>query len=163
MNQGAVPPSTGLSKACLFAATGFGVGFIPWAPGTFGSVEGLLLAWVLGQLGPIEQAIILTILAAASVPICTTAIRHLGRGHDPSCVVLDEIVAMGVTFFGLPMTQWWVVLAGFALFRLFDITKPPPARQLERLPDGLGVMADDLAAGLYANLALRLVIWLAGG
>ncbi len=151
-----------LTRACLFAATGFGVGFIPWAPGTFGSVAGLLLAWLLGRYGLLEQAVILLLLALVGVRICTTAIRNLGRGHDPGCVVLDEIVAMGVTFFGVPMTQWWVVLAGFALFRLFDITKPPPARQLERLPEGLGVMADDLAAGVYANLALRMVIWLAG-
>jgi phosphatidylglycerophosphatase A len=144
----------------IILATGFTAGFIPWMPGTFGAAEGLFLAVELGHWGLATQAVAIVVLLAVSVPICTAAARQLGRGHDPGCIVLDEIVSMGITFFGVPMTSWWIVLAGFALHRLFDITKPPPARQLERLPTGLGVMADDVAAGVYSNLALRVVVWL---
>ena len=75
--------------------------------------------------------------------------------------MLDEIASVPITFYLIDDWSWLAVLAGFLLHRLFDITKPPPARQLERLPKGLGIMADDWMAGLYSNLALRLVLWLA--
>ena len=73
--------------------------------------------------------------------------------------MFDEIAGLAITFFLVPMTSITVVVLGFLLFRLFDITKPPPARQLERLPGGLGVMADDWAAGVYANLAPCAASW----
>ena len=128
-----LPPSRmGVSS---WLATGLGVGLIPWAPGTFGTVVGLPLAWGLGHLDILWQCVAIAVLFAIGVPICTLAARQLGRGHDPRCIVLDEIVAVGVTFLGVPMERLWVVVLGFGLFRLFDISKPPPARQLERLPD----------------------------
>ncbi len=151
---------TGRMGVSTWLATGLGVGLIPWAPGTFGTLVGLPLAGGLGHLDIPWQCLAIAVLFAAGVPICTSAARQLGRGHDPGCIVLDEIVAVGVTFLGVPMDRWWVFVLGFGLFRLFDISKPPPARQLERLPDGLGVMVDDIAAGIYSNIALRLIVWL---
>ena len=89
----------------------------------------------------------IAVICTASIPVCTRATRALGGKKDPGAIVLDEIASLPITFFLVEMTSASVVVAGFALHRLFDITKPPPARQFERLPDGLGVMADDWAAG----------------
>ena len=144
-----------------FVATGFGVGLIPLAPGTFGTLWGLPLAWSLAHWPAVPQVAAIAAMFAMSVPVCTHAARHLGGAKDPGAIVLDEIASLPVVFFALPIEKWgWkVALAGFMLHRLFDITKPPPARQLERLPQGLGIMADDFAAAVYAGLALRVVLW----
>ncbi|HEX4150406.1 MAG TPA: phosphatidylglycerophosphatase A [Pirellulales bacterium] len=146
----------------IWLATGFWVGFIPWAPGTFGTLLGLPLAWGLAQLGPAPMAAATAAICLAGIPICTRAAKNLGGTKDPGCIVLDEIASVPITFFLIDDWSWPSVVAGFVLHRLFDITKPPPARQLERLPGGLGIMADDWMAGLYSNLALRLVLWLLG-
>jgi phosphatidylglycerophosphatase A len=151
----------------VWPATGFGLGFIPWAPGTWGTLLGLPLAWGIQHLPDVGLQLVATIACCVlAVFIGDLAIPQLGRGKDPGCVVIDEIVAVPITFFLVPMTApipglpvWAVAVAGFLLFRLFDITKPPPARQLEKLPGGLGVMADDWAAGVYANIALQLLLW----
>lgn len=137
----------------VWLATGFWVGLCPLAPGTVGALWGLPLAWGLSYLPILAQLAILTVLFVAGIPLCTAAAHRLGK-KDPGSVVWDEIVSMGVTFLWVPLTPL-TLIAGFALHRLFDITKPPPARQLERLPDGLGIMADDLVAGIYANLCLQ--------
>jgi phosphatidylglycerophosphatase A len=95
------------------------------------------------------------------VPICTIAAEQLGGKKDPGAIVLDEIVSLPVTFFLVErelLVHPLVMLIGFGLHRLFDITKPPPARQLERLPNGLGIMADDMAAGVYSCIALHLIL-----
>jgi phosphatidylglycerophosphatase A len=148
------------SRLAVWPAIGFGLGLIPFAPGTFGTLLGLPLAWGIGRLpGPWWQLAATVAACLTAVVIGDLAIPRLGRGKDPGCVVLDEIVAMPITFFLIPIDNLWVAVAGFVLFRIFDIAKPPPVRQLERLPGGLGVMADDWAAGVYANLALRLAIW----
>jgi phosphatidylglycerophosphatase A len=144
----------------VWLATGFGVGFMPWAPGTFGTLLGLPLAWGLAQLGITKMALATAAICLAGIPVCTRAARQLGQAKDPGSIVLDEIASVPITFFGIGDWSWGTVLAGFLLHRLFDITKPPPARQLERLPAGLGIMADDWIAGLYSNLALRLVLGL---
>lgn len=145
-----------------FLATGFGVGLIRFAPGTFGALWGLPLARALASLPPAGQVVAIVALFLVSVPICTAAARHLGGRKDPGSIVLDEIVSLPVVFFMVPAENWtWqIAVLGFLLHRLFDITKPPPARQLERLPDGLGIMADDIAAAVYAGLALHLFLWL---
>jgi phosphatidylglycerophosphatase A len=93
-------------------------------------------------------------LLAVGIPICTAAGRALGGKKDNQAIIYDEIVTVPLVFLFVPLTNWKIALAGFALHRLFDITKPPPARQAERLPDGLGVMADDVIAGLYAAATL---------
>jgi phosphatidylglycerophosphatase A len=144
----------------VFVATGFGVGLVPFAPGTVGSLWGLPLAWAVGHLPVLPQIIVIGLIFIAGVPICTAAARYMGGLKDPGSIVLDEIASFPVVFCLMGSGwSWKLALAGFVLHRLFDITKPPPARQLERLPEGLGIMADDFAAAVYANLALRLVIW----
>jgi phosphatidylglycerophosphatase A len=157
------PPNTArrqTGKLATLLATGLGVGLARFAPGTFGALWGLPLAWACGWLPPVAQAAAIVVLFLASVPVCTAAARHLG-GKDPGAIVLDEIASLPVVFFMVPADDWnWkLALAGFLLHRIFDITKPPPARQLERLPEGLGIMADDFAAAVYAGLSLRLVLW----
>lgn len=144
----------------VFFATGFWVGFCPIAPGTVGSLWGLLLAWGLCSRAWWVQLGVVLLLFAVGIPLCTAAAARLGKGKDPGSIVWDEMVTLPLTFFLVPMTSLWIVIAGFALHRLFDITKPPPARQLERLPKGLGIMADDVAAGIYSNLVLHGLLWL---
>jgi phosphatidylglycerophosphatase A len=153
-------PISPQEKLAIQLATGFGIGMSPVAPGTFGSLLGLPLAWVIGHLPGFRLELAANIACClAGVLISDMAIKCLGRGKDPGCVVIDEVVAMPITFFLIPITSIWIAIAGFVLFRVFDIAKPPPARQLEKLPGGLGVMADDWAAAVYANLALRLLLW----
>ncbi|HWB14302.1 MAG TPA: phosphatidylglycerophosphatase A [Pirellulales bacterium] len=154
----------------VFFATGLGAGFFPVAPGTVGALWGVPLAWGLEHLAGLTslappyaaacQAVAVVALCAACIPVCTIAARRLGDKKDPGSIVLDEIASMPIAFYLVPLTDWKIAAAGFILHRLFDITKPPPARQLERLPAGLGIMADDCAAAVYANLALRAVLWL---
>ncbi len=148
----------------VFVATGFWAGRIRWAPGTWGALEGLALAWGLSYL-PSEWLVIAVVVALnlVGIPLCTAAARRFGGVKDPSAIVWDEIATVPIAFFFLPMAAARnpvVLIAGFALHRLFDITKPPPARQLERLPNGLGIMADDWAAGAYACLAMHVLSWL---
>ena len=159
-------------RAATLLATGLGVGFFPLAPGTVGALWGVLLAWGIEHLeglsrragiGPpcaaVGEAAVIVAICLVSIPICTIAARRLGGKKDPGSIVLDEIASLPIAFYLIPIANWKIAAAGFILHRLFDITKPPPARQLERLPDGLGIMADDWAAAVYANLALRLIIW----
>lgn len=148
------------STLAAIGATGFGIGLIPFAPGTFGTLLGIPLAWGLEQVSsPGLRLAAIVALCAIGIPICTLAARRLGGEKDPGAIVLDEIASLPMTFWLVPIDSVAVVVAGFLLHRLFDITKPPPARQLERLSGGLGIMADDWIAGIYSNLALRLVIW----
>ena len=144
-------------------ATGFWAGRIPWAPGTWGR-WGLPLSWGIAFLpGFALQAAAIVAINLLGIPLCTAAARKFGGVKDPGAIVFDEIATIPVVFLFVPLLavkQPLVVLAiGFALHRLFDITKPPPARQLERLPAGLGIMADDWAAGAFACLALHALHW----
>lgn len=151
---------TPLSTVAVILATGLGIGRIPWAPGTFGTLLGLPLAWGIGRLpNTALQAAVIVSICAVGIPICTSAARRL-KAKDPGAIVLDEIASLPMTFFLVSFDNAWTVLSGFLLHRLFDITKPPPARQLERLPAGLGIMADDWIAGLYSGVVLRFLIWL---
>lgn len=133
-------------------ATGFGSGYAPWAPGTFGSLAGLPLAWGLGHLALTWHLLAIAALFALGVPVCTVAARGFGE-HDPSRIVWDEVVGLQCTLALAPL-HWSIFAGGFLLFRWFDITKPFPIKRLERLPEGLGIMADDVAAGLYAAVLL---------
>ncbi|HEX4413824.1 MAG TPA: phosphatidylglycerophosphatase A [Lacipirellulaceae bacterium] len=141
----------------VWIATGFGLGLVSPAPGTAGALlEGLPLALALHYWLPsvVWQVAVIAVLFGIGVPIATAAGRALGGKKDNQAIIWDEIVTVPVVFLLVPITGWLTALLGFGLHRLFDITKPPPARQLEGLPDGAGVMADDLAAGLYAMIAL---------
>jgi phosphatidylglycerophosphatase A len=151
------------SGLVTWLATGFGVG--PWcpAPGTAGAAMGVILAWVLHLLPNLAwQGLAVVLLNALGVPLCTSAGQALGGEKDNQAIIWDEIASMPIVFLFAPLSAWWIGLIGFGLHRLFDITKLPPARQLERLPDGLGVMADDWAAAVYAGLVLYGVAYCAG-
>jgi phosphatidylglycerophosphatase A len=137
-------------------ATAFGAGYMPVAPGTLGSAVGLLL-WVLLPASAWAQAIAIALVVVVGTWSAGVAERHFGR-HDPGQVVIDEVAGMLVTLFLNP-ASWFSAVSGFLLFRAADIFKPFPARRFERLPGGLGIMADDVMAGIYANLGLRLCIW----
>ena len=140
----------------VFLATGLWLGRSPIAPGTVGAVWGLPLAWCIAQApgGAWAQAAIIALICAAGVPLCTRAAKKLGGAKDPGCIVFDEIASLPITFFLLPVDRPAVLAAGFVLHRIFDIAKPPPTRRLEKLPQGLGIMADDWMAGVYSHLAL---------
>jgi phosphatidylglycerophosphatase A len=140
----------------LSLATVFGVGYVPFAPGTFGSAIGLLLWAALPSSGAVHAAAILAVFAVGCW--CgTVAERHFG-GTDPGPVVIDEVMGMLVTLFLHPV-GWTGAFGAFLLFRAFDVLKPYPADRLEQLPGGLGVMADDGMAAIYANLALWAILW----
>jgi len=133
--------------------SGFGLGLSPWAPGTCGTLLGVLLAWFLpGDLWLGGVALGITLLGA---PLARVAERREGR-TDPPSFVLDEVAGYLLTMMMVPRTPLGLAL-GFVAFRVADITKPPPIRKLEEIPGGWGVMADDLLAAVYANVALRLV------
>lgn len=142
----------------LAVATGLGAGYAPIAPGTAGSACGLLI-WAVLPAAAGVQALVLATMFAAGVWSAGAAERHFG-GTDPGPVVVDEVLGMLVTLFLNPV-GWAGALVAFLLFRIFDIVKPYPADRLERLPGGLGVMADDLMAGVYANLSLRVLLMVA--
>jgi len=140
----------------LAVATALGVGYVPFAPGTFGSAVGLLLWFVLPS-SPIAQAAAIVVVCVVGSWSGSVAERYFGR-VDPGHVVVDEVAGMLVTLFLVPV-GWIGAIAGFFLFRISDIVKPYPANRLERLPGGIGIMADDVMAGVYANLVLRFCIW----
>jgi len=143
----------------LAVATALGVGYIPIAPGTFGSAAGVIL-WALLPHTAAAQAIAIVVLFVAGSWSGSVAERHFGR-TDPGHVVVDEVMGMLITLFMNPV-GWLGALGAFFLFRVADVIKPYPANRLEQLHGGIGVMADDGMAAVYANLALRVCIWSSG-
>ena len=162
-------------RISLALATAFGLGYLPKAPGTFGSLAGVALAvflWsgffprinldmngthlVIATRGFAAFATIL--ISAIGVFVASRTASYLGK-KDPQIVVIDEVSGQLIAYFGIGagLPNWKYLLLGFILFRVFDIWKPFPARQAESLPGGLGIMADDWIAGIYAALGL----WLA--
>jgi phosphatidylglycerophosphatase A len=144
-------------EAVMFLATGFYIGNIPFAPGTFGSLIGLPLCFALTgiSLAPAMLGTLFFILFAVCI---ADAAEKILKQSDPGCIVIDEIAGMMVTLIGLPFNPITVVI-GFIIFRILDILKPFPIRNLDkRIPGGLGVVADDVAAGIIANLLLRIII-----
>jgi phosphatidylglycerophosphatase A len=164
----AAPPRVDKRKT-LWAwtiATFFGAGLGKPGPGTWGSVAAFLLwAWAAIGLHSSSQTTLILLLAgivlsiALGVPAATIAARESGR-HDPGFVVVDEVAGQWIALLWAP-AEWRHGIIALVLFRLFDITKPFPARQLERLPEGWGIVFDDVAAGLYAlGVASLLRIWI---
>ena len=141
----------------LALATVFGLGYVPFAPGTFGSAAGLLVWWLLPASAP-AQAIAIVALFVIGSWSCGVAEQHFG-GTDPSHAVIDEVMGMLITLFLNPVGIWGAVV-GFLLFRIADVVKPFPTNRLEAVPGGVGVMADDAMAAVYANLALRAALML---
>lgn len=135
-------------------ATGAYVGYLPPAPGTLGSLLGLILLWPLKP--GIAQVLVTLCLIGMAIVVADQAARVMG-GQDPPAIVIDEIAGIAVAILLVPPQVQERVIA-FVLFRLFDVIKLFPARQAERLAGGIGIVGDDLIAGLYANLVLRM--WL---
>lgn len=153
-------PNSPLDPLVWLLATGLGLGKIPKAPGTFGSVLGLPVASGVQQLPPAWQYVAAAIVFLVGIPICHRGAQLL-HAKDPGGVVFDEIAAFPVIFLFAPLTPLTAVV-GFVLFRFFDVTKLPPAGWAERFPGGLGIMADDLVAGIYSGAVLwGLSRWLA--
>ena len=147
-------------------ATFFGAGLGKPGPGTWGSVAAVLLWGVIAYLfHPTSKGLLLLVFIgiilsiAGGVPASTLAARESGR-HDPQFVVIDEVAGQWIALIGSPADLKHGLIA-LILFRLFDITKPFPARQLEKLPEGWGIVFDDVAAGLYAlGVASLLRLWI---
>lgn len=154
---------TRFDRLAVLLATGLGAGRVPFAPGTVGTLWGIPLAWAILLLPHLLwQVMAIAVLCLIGVPICGAASAHFGR-KDPGCIVWDELASLPIVFLGLPaaaMGRVEIALAGFLLFRFFDISKLPPVRALERLPGGWGVMADDMAAAAYALATFMLLRWL---
>ena len=143
----------------MLVATGFRAGYLPIAPGTWGTAAAVPLYLALSRLSASAYLAACLFVVAVSVVAADRAERDAGV-KDPGFVVIDEVAGFLVTMFGMN-PGWRTVLAGFLLFRVFDVLKPPPARASQHLRGGLGIVADDIIAGLYANLALRgLGAWL---
>jgi phosphatidylglycerophosphatase A len=145
-----------VDRFVLFAASGAYLGFSPVAPGTCGSVLALPLLVACARLGSAATAVIALTLIAAAVPVCARAGALWGQTDSPR-IVLDEVCGMLLAGAFLPPTPWTLALA-FLAFRLFDVVKPFPAGYFDRnVKNGFGVVADDLVAGVYANLVVRLL------
>jgi phosphatidylglycerophosphatase A len=157
------PKSQITTRVGLAIATVGVVGYAPIAPGTCGSVIGLIGWWLL-PASAIVQALAIAALFGVGSWGAGIAERHFGR-TDPGQVIIDEVMGMLITLFMIPV-GWGGALWGFLLFRAADIVKPYPANRLERLHGGVGVMADDAMAAVYANLALRVTLalshWIIG-
>jgi phosphatidylglycerophosphatase A len=157
----------------VLLATGLGVGFIPFASGTFGSFLGVAIFYALISAFKFKPDALLNSVLAASAVTAATGIWAAARAEkvfkqeDAGQIVIDEVCGQLISFALVAPylvkigSQWrWTLLVGFALFRLFDIFKPYPLRQMERLGAGLGVMADDVLAGIYAAVVLSLILFL---
>jgi phosphatidylglycerophosphatase A len=150
-----------LSALARLIATWFGCGYAPKAPGSAGSLAAVLIAWALYTYAAVPAsafAAFSVILALPGIWAAGVVARDLGK-EDPQIVVVDEVVGQWMTLAGATTLNWKSWLLAFALFRLFDVWKPPPVRQLERLPGGLGIIADDAMAGVYGALVLFAAGW----
>jgi len=145
-------------RAILFVASGCYIGTVPFAPGTFGSLIGLPVCFLLSGLNFLQSVVWILIIIFFAIAIASAAEKIL-KQKDPAQIVIDEISGLAVTFVGLPFNLK-TGLAGFVIFRAFDILKPFPIRALERrVCGGTGVVLDDVLAGICANLTIRLAIY----
>jgi phosphatidylglycerophosphatase A len=148
------------NSLAFLIATWFGCGFAPVAPGTAGSLAGLLIAIGLHYYAVYYAGYGRTALLALTAILLAPAIWAAGvvakqtNQADPQIVVVDEVIGQWITLAGAATFNWKTWLAALALFRFLDVWKPAPARQLERLPGGWGIVADDVMAGLYGALAI---------
>lgn len=146
-----------LSHPAGWIATALGAGLSPKAPGTVGSLIALLPWWFLLRGLPVEWYVAVVVAGfVLGIWACSVCDRRLGM-HDQGALVWDEVIGMWLTLLAAPPAWWWMPI-GFALFRLFDIWKPWPVRLADRrVHGGLGVMLDDVVAGIYAGIVLQLI------
>jgi phosphatidylglycerophosphatase A len=136
-------------------AVGFGSGLAPKAPGTFGTLAAIPLVWLAQQSGNVGYLVLTLLVVIAGIGICSYTAKAIGE-HDSPAIVWDEIAGYMVAFIGLPWS-WQNLVLAFVLFRLLDITKPGPIGWCDRkLQGGLGIMADDVVAGVATGLTLQL-------
>lgn len=137
-----------------------GAGLVGPAPGTNGSAVAVLAWWAIASqlemsYRPLVLAALVVVVTAVGIPAATRVAREAGK-TDPGCVVIDEVAGQWLTLMFAPL-GWKALLAGFILFRAFDMLKPFPVRRLERLPEGWGIVVDDLGAGVYALLVMQVL------
>lgn len=157
-------PEKAVATPALWAstiATFFGIGHLKPGPGTWGSAAAVLLWTALGRSLPsnlrVGVALVLAaVTAGIGIPAATCVSRASGK-KDPQNVVIDEVAGQLIALIGAPLA-WKSLIAGFILFRAFDIVKPPPIRQLEKLPEGTGIVLDDVAAGICALVVMQLIL-----
>jgi phosphatidylglycerophosphatase A len=156
-----IPDRTSSPLWATLTATFFGIGCLHPGPGTWGSAATVLLWAALAHtLAPGLRLPVLVALAIFTVLIGIPAATRVARAaavKDPQFVVIDEVAGQLIALIAVPLA-WKTFLAGFILFRVFDILKPPPVRQLERLPEGTGIVLDDVAAGIYALVVVQLLL-----
>lgn len=144
-----------------FLSLGFGSGLSPFAPGTAGTLAAIPLFWLLAPLSLWIYLLVVAVLFIVGVYLCQVTTDRLGS-HDHSAIVWDEVVGYLLTMTAVPFDWRWVV-AGFFLFRLFDVWKPWPVRALDRsVGGGLGIMLDDIGAAVYAALSLHAILYIYG-
>ncbi len=157
-NRRSRPACSALGYSCRDL---FGIGRFHPGPGTWGSAATVLLWWLLAHsIEPGWRPWLAISLAAVAVLVGIPAATRVARASsvkDPQFVVIDEVAGQLVTLIAAPVT-WQSLLLGFILFRGFDIVKPPPIRHLERLPEGMGIVIDDVGAGLYALVVMQLAL-----
>lgn len=148
-----------LDSLATVAASGLGVGYSPLAPGTFGAALGVVLFWLARDWPAWAHLTGIAILFLGGTAAADRLARLMGK-KDPGRVVIDEVAGMWVSLVFLPFGARTALL-GFIAFRITDVVKPWPARQMEGFPGGWGIMADDMMAGVYANLMVRvaLLVW----
>jgi len=135
------------------------LGYLPLIPGTFGSLGGVILFFAVGGNLLIYGITILTLIVMG-IPLCTQAEKTLGK-KDSKYIVIDEVTGIMISFFALPAISIKVIVIGFLLFRLLDTIKPYPANKLQDMEGGIGVMGDDIVAGIYTNIILQVALRLA--
>jgi phosphatidylglycerophosphatase A len=151
-----------MRRLALFISTCGYVGYAPFAPGTFGSAAGLAVFYVVRSTGStVVELLAIVLLFAIGIWSGTAAEHHFG-GVDPGPIVLDEVVGMLITLALLPVSPMGAFV-GFVVFRVLDVIKPFPSARFEKLPGGLGVMADDGMAAIYGNLVMRALMAIAPG
>ncbi len=149
-------PASSFKNPVHLLAIGLGSGAAPKAPGTWGTVAAIPFYLLMAPQGDWFVAVVILLSFLLGVYVCGKTSRDWGV-HDHGAIVWDEFVGLWITLFGMPVTWYWVLL-GFLLFRLFDIWKPWPIKELDqKVHGGLGIMIDDVIAGLFAAIALQLL------
>ena len=151
-----------MRRICVLVASGFGIGLVvPFAPGTFGSLPGVALAYATTRLPLYAQIAACTALALLAIPVCGVAERALGI-KDDGRISADEWMLFPIALIGIPLASlpWWSMVVFFCIVRFVDIVKPRPCRALQALPGGRGIVADDFVANLYSLAANWAAAWI---
>jgi len=155
----AAPAPAPFRRPVQFLAFGFGSGLSPWAPGTAGTLVAVPLYWLVADWSLPWYTLFVLLTALLGIGICSAASREL-RVHDHPGIVWDEFVGYWITLWAIPFDWVWM-LAGFVVFRVFDIVKPWPIGYFDRnVKGGVGIMVDDILAGIMACATLHLALWI---